>query len=150
MSAADQLDVMIDKFTPALAQQARSVLARMREHLPSAALYVYDNYNGLVIGFVPGEHASEALFSVIVYPRYISLAFLQGVRQQLDDPHGMLRGEGTTVRHVRLTSPATLDEPAVQALIEQAIARAAVPFDPTRPPTLEIRAVQAKQRPRRP
>jgi hypothetical protein len=45
-------------------------------------------------------------------------------------PHHLLRGSGTRVRHVRLDAAQTLDTPAVRALIEQALARAAVPIDP--------------------
>jgi hypothetical protein len=45
-----------------------------------------------VIGFGPRERPSEALFSVVVYPRYVSLAFLTGTT--LTDPERMLRGDG--------------------------------------------------------
>jgi len=38
---------------------------------------VYDNYNFLVIGFSPTERPSEAIFSIAMSPRRVSLCFLQ-------------------------------------------------------------------------
>jgi len=57
---------------------------------------------------------------------------------------------GTVVRHVVLASPSTLDDPAVVALMAEALQRAKVPLDPSAPRRLLIKSVSAKQRPRRP
>jgi hypothetical protein len=43
-----------------------------------------------------------------------------------------------------------LDDPAVAALMHEAVARARVPFDPKGAHRLIIKSVSAKQRPRRP
>jgi hypothetical protein len=120
----------------------------MRSYLPGANELVYDNFNALAIGFGPSERASEAIFSIALYPRWVSLFFLQGAG--LPDPSRILQGTGTAARHLILKSPDTLDEPAVQILIEQALLHAAVPIDPTRPSRLLIKSVSEKQRPRRP
>jgi hypothetical protein len=45
---------------------------------------------------------------------------------------------------------ATLDDPKVEALMREAVARAKVGFDPRREHRLIIKSVSAKQRPRRP
>ena len=71
---------------------------------------MYDNYNALVVGFGPTERPSDALFSIVVYPRYVSLAFLTGAT--LTDPEGVLEGEGKKVRHVRLNEAGVIDSPA--------------------------------------
>ena len=47
--------------------------------------------NALAIGFGPTERASEAIFSIAVFPRWVSLFFLQGAG--LPDPDGILQGE---------------------------------------------------------
>jgi len=109
---------------------------------------VYDNYNGLVIGFSPTERPSDAVFSVILFPRWVTLCFLYGAF--LDDPQKILKGSGSRVRNVRLASPDDLDQPAVRALVEQAIADAEGPMDRKSTHRLVIRSVQKKQRPRRP
>jgi hypothetical protein len=62
----------------------------------------------------------------------------------------LLCGSGKRVRHLRLETETTLDEPAVRRAIAFALDLARVPLDPKRPRTLEIRAVSATQRPRRP
>jgi hypothetical protein len=78
---------------------------------------VYDNYNGLVVGFSPNEKPSVAILSLLMLPDHVTLCFLQG--KGLPDPQKLLKGSGNVVRHLRLESPATLDEPAVLALIKQ-------------------------------
>jgi hypothetical protein len=69
---------------------------------------------------------------------------------ELADPHKLLQGAGRRVRHLVLEEAATLDKPAVQALIAAALARAARPIDAARSRQLLIKSVLAKQRPRRP
>ena len=71
-----QLDAFLDKYTPAVATLARACLAKMRARLPGAVQLVYDNYNALAIGFGPSERASEAIFSIALYPRWVTLFFL--------------------------------------------------------------------------
>jgi len=41
---------------------------------------VYDNYNALVIGFGPNDRPSLAIFSIVLFPRWVTLCFLQGGR----------------------------------------------------------------------
>jgi hypothetical protein len=143
-----KLDGFIDKYSPAIAAQARAVLARMRARLPGAIEMVYDNYNGLVVGFGPTERASDAIFSIVLYPRWVSLFFLQGAG--LPDPNRLLKGKGKVVRHVVLEDPDDLETPGLQELIANALARARTPLDGTGPGQLIIKSVSANQRPRRP
>lgn len=70
ISPDDQLDEFVDKFTPEVAKVARGALAKMRKLLPGATLLVYDNYNALAIGFGPTERASDAIFSIALFPRW--------------------------------------------------------------------------------
>lgn len=147
-SAELQLASFLAKYTPEVAAQAEAILNGMRRRYPFATELVYDNYNALAIGFGPTESASDAIFSIALYPRWVSLFFLQG--KGLPDPRGWLQGEGNQVRHIRVTSPALLDEPEVRELMEEAEARAAVPFDCKAQGRLLIKSVSAKQRPRRP
>lgn len=148
VSADDELAGFLAKYAPDIAAQTRAVLAKMRGRLPGAVELVYDNYNALVVGFGPTDRASEAVFSIAVYPRWVSLFFLHGAG--LPDPHHLLKGSGKSVRHVVLLGPETLDTPAVQALIAHALRHARKPFDPAQPNRIVIKSISAKQRPRRP
>lgn len=142
MTPRQQLEKFIAKYDPAIAAQAKKALVKMRKLVPGANESVYDNYNALVIGF-----ASAAIFSIVLYPKYINLFFLHG--RDLPDPAKRLQGKGNQVRLIRLESERTLDEPEVRELINLALHRAPVPFDPKQKPRMEIRAVAKKQRPRR-
>lgn len=148
-SPAAQLDSFLDKFTPEIAAEARLALRCMRARLPGAQELVYDNYNALAIGFAPTDRASGALFSIALYPRWVSLFFLHnGAR--LRDPHGFLSGSGNKVRHIKLDRGAMIDDPGVQDLIAQALELAPQPLDPGQPRRLIIKSVSSRQRPRRP
>jgi hypothetical protein len=143
-----QLDRFVDKFTPEVAALARECLAKMRARLPGAVQLVYDNYNALAVGFGPSERASEAIFSIVLYPRWVTLFFLQGAG--LPDPKQLLKGKGKVVRHIVLASAADMDQPAVKELMVKALNRAEAGIDHRAPARLVIRSVSAKQRPRRP
>jgi hypothetical protein len=54
------------------------------------------------------------------------------------------------VRYLRIDSLDTLSDPAVRALMDEAVTRATVPFDPRNQHKLIIKSISAKQRPRRP
>src|ERR1039457_464459 len=143
-----QLDTFLDKYSPAVATLARAGLAKMRARLPGAVQLVYDNYNALVIGFGPSERASEAVFSIVLYPRWVTLFFLQGAG--LPDPKHLLKGSGKVVRHIVLASAADLDLPPIQDLMAKALQRAEAGIDPGATGRLVLRSISAKQRPRRP
>jgi hypothetical protein len=144
-----QLDDFLDKFTPPIADDARVALRRMRARLPGAIELVYDNYNALAIGFGPSERTSEAIFSIALFPRWVSLFFLlNGTR--LRDPDCFLEGSGNQARHIKLDNGAMIDDHGVQDLIAQALELAPRPIDPSQPRRLIIKSVSAKQRPRRP
>ena len=64
------------------------------------------------------------MFSIALYPRWVSLFFAKGVG--LPDPHKRLKGSGTVVRHVVLTELAVLDDPQIRELMQQALARASL------------------------
>lgn len=101
-----QLAGFLARYPPAIARLARRAMATLRSRMPAATVLVGDTYNGLVVGFGPSDRASEAIFSIVLYPRWVTLFFLNGAR--LKDPEGLLRGEGNRVRHMVLDGAATL------------------------------------------
>jgi hypothetical protein len=141
-----QLTRFIDKYSPEIGAVARAALGKMRARLPGAVQLVYDNYNALVIGFGPTERASDAVFSIVLYPRWVNLFFLNGAG--LHDPQKLLQGSGSRLRSIRLDTASLLDHPPVRALMAQAIEEAK-PFDPRRRGRMVIKMIAAKQRPRR-
>jgi hypothetical protein len=146
--AERQLASFMAKFTPEVAALAEDILGEMRKLYPTALELVYDNYNALAIGFGPTERASEAVFSIALFPRWVSLFFLQA--KGLADPDKMLRGNGKVARHIVLPSAAMLHQAPVLELMREAAMRAKVPFDPHGKRRLIIKSISATQKPRRP
>jgi hypothetical protein len=134
------------KYTPEISKLATAILRKMRAIVPGAIELVYDNYNALVIGFGPTERAGDALFSIALYPRWVTLFFLHGAT--LPDPQRVMQGSGKVVRQVRLASPADLDRPALRDLMDAELARCEIPFGAKR--RLIIKSISPVQRPRRP
>ena len=141
---AKQLEFFIGRFAPEIATQARAVLKKVRARLPGAVEMVYDKANALVVGFGPTEKPSEAVLSVVVYPKWILLYFLQGA--VMADPNGLLKGAGRVGRHIRLTDAKTLDDPLVRELMDDAVELMEVPFTAGRKSKIVIRQVAASRR----
>ena len=142
-----QLETFIDKFSREIAARTRIEVQRMRELLPVAIELVYDNYNALAIGFGPSEKASEVIFSLAVYPRWVTLFFLQGTK--IADPENLLCGSGKQARHIRLLDPDLLLSANVRSLMQHALEKARVPLSALARHRIVIKSVSAKQRPRR-
>ena len=139
-----ELEGFVARYAEATSAMARLAIARMRADLPQAHVLVYDNYNALAIGFCAGPKVAGMVFSIAVYPKWVSLFFAQGAR--LDDPGQRLKGSGSRIRHIVLTDIGLLDDPAIRNLMEQALALAA-PWSGSG--EVVIQSISAKQRPRR-
>jgi len=147
MTEARQLEGFIDRYGPEIGSTVRAALAAMRKRLPGAIEFVYDKTNMLVVGFGPTERPSDAVFSIIVYPRWVSLCFLTGA--SLDDPDRILQGSGHIVRHLRLDADArVLNTPPVRRLIKDALDDADPPWKPRGTGRILIRPVSKKPRSR--
>ena len=145
---AKQWDVFLAKFNPEIVALVKGALIRMRKRLPGAVELVYDNFNALVIGFGPTERASDAVFSLAIYPKWANLFFLKGAT--LKDPKKLLKGNGTVVRHILLADPALIDDPGVRDLMNRALGQAVKSIDPQAKRKMVIKSISPKQRPRRP
>jgi len=140
-----QLMKFLSKYTPEMQKTLKAARRKMRALFPKAVELVYDNYNALVIGYGPTDRAGDAVCSLAIYPRWVTLFFLRG--REMKDPDGLLEGGGKIVRQIRLEDAADLDKPEVKKLIRQAIGLADVPFTRRQ---LVIKSVSPKQRRRRP
>jgi hypothetical protein len=146
VSPAKQLTTFLARFSPEIIKLAKAARAKCRRRLPGAIEMVYDNYNALVVGYSPTERPSDAILSIVIWPKRVSVCFLQG--KHLPDPQGVLMGDGNQVRFIRLDAGAAiLDTRAVKALIAEAIAFGGTPFAGRG--RLIIRSISKKQRPRR-
>ena len=148
MSPQAQLETFLDRYEPAIAVLGRGLIDRISTLAPGASINVYDNYNYLAVGFGATEKASDTIVSVALYPRWVRLFFMRGA--ELEDPEGLREGKGPLIRRLVAKAAEHLDQPAVRALFDQAMATARSPIDPSAPTRLVIKAVSEKRRPRRP
>lgn len=145
---ARQVAGFIARFDPSLAKLVRAARSVLRKRYPTAIELVYDNYNALAIGYGPTEKTSDAIFSLAVYPRGVSLYFLYG--RSLPDPEKLLQGQGNQGAFVRLDELAILDKPGVKALLGAAIEQSDPPLRARGLGYTVVKSISAKQRPRRP
>lgn len=143
-----EIEGFIAKLTDEVAGQLRAARIKMRERLPGALEIVYDNFNALAIGYGPTERSKDIIFSIAGFPLWVSRFLVGGPFRS--DPKGLLKGEGSTVRHIVLKTPATLNDPDVKDLMDQAIVRAVIPLNAAQPFRTVIKSISVNQRPRRP
>lgn len=62
---------------------------------------------------------SEAYAYILPYAGYVNLGFFYG--SDLEDPDGLLAGNGARMRHARIATMEDADAPAVRLLIEAAL-----------------------------
>lgn len=135
------------KYTPEIVRFARAARARVRKQIPGGIEFVYDNYIGLVLGYGPSERPSEAILSLVLRPKWVTICFLKGAT--MPDPKKLLKGEGNVVRHIRLSAAMDLDKPDLRQFIRYAVTTARPPFVGISRFRTIIKSVSAKQQPRR-
>lgn len=146
VGSANEVASFIDKFDPPVARLLRACRTALQKRLPTAIEQVYDNYNFLAIGYCTTERTSDCLVSLAASAKGVALSFYHGA--DLPDPKGVLLGGGKQNRFVRLESAATLDEPAVAALLDAAITQAKSPLPTSGRGYTIVKSVSVKQRPR--
>ena len=146
--ASAQIKEFIDKFDPTIAKLTRSCRAALRKRFPTATELVYDNYQALAFGFCSTDRASDAIVSLAVMPRKVTLCFVYGAK--LADPKKLLHGGGNQVRFLTLDHAATLTKPDVEVLLKAAAANGKAPLPKSGKGRTIVKSVSIKQRPRRP
>jgi hypothetical protein len=126
-----------------LAFQARIAL---KEMLPPANEIYYDAMSAVCSGFVFTEKVRDCFVNLAVYSDHVTLIFGYGAR--LSDPEGRLQGKGNQVRHLRIPTLETLQDPYVIDLVHHAAYQATRPEEPTEPKTIIKTMNGPKRRPK--
>jgi hypothetical protein len=142
-----QVRGFIAKFNPENQRTIRAVRKALRRRFSTAYELAYDNYNFFVLGYSPTERPSDAIVSMAAAANGVGICFIQGAR--LPDPKKVLIGSGKQVRFIRVAEVAVLARPEVKALFQAAVAQSPKRFRTTGKPTLIVRSISEKQRPRR-
>jgi hypothetical protein len=109
----------------------RSLALRLREvvlrDLAPCHENIYDAYSAVAIGYGPTDRVKDGIVHIAVYSKHVNLGFNKGAT--LADHAGLLKGTGTSVRHITLKSTDDLDRPDIRAFLRAACDQA----DHTRP-----------------
>jgi hypothetical protein len=78
--------------------------------------------HALTAVFSVTDKLSDAFCMLPIYTNHVNLGFNKGT--QLKDPHGLLTGTGTLIRHVPVETPNDFRNPRVRALVAAALRHA--------------------------
>jgi hypothetical protein len=143
-----QIAKFISKYSPTVARQIRSTRSYVSTYFPRGYELIYDDFNALKFGFAATRRGKEIVVSVVAYPRWVRLFFMQG--KSLSDPAGLLQGSGSRIRSVRLQPFSVLRAESVRDLIVAAIEPLKAAFAAAPPLTTIVKSVYARQLSRRP
>lgn len=119
-----------------LALAARKLIL---EEATEANEFVYEVYT-IADHFTFTERPSDAFVFVTTHAHWVNLGFNFG--SLLPDPHGLLRGEGKLIRHIRIAQAADLNATGVRKLVRAAIAQAERPEGEPGKPRTAVRMAQ--------
>lgn len=72
-----------------------------------------------IVAYGRGHKYADLVCALAPFTAHVNLMFARGAT--LPDPAGLLQGSGKRARHVRLTSPADLENPALLVLLQAAL-----------------------------
>jgi hypothetical protein len=101
---------------------ALALRALVLEEMAPCYENIYDAYSAVAIGYGTSDRLRDGIFHIAVYPKGVNLGFNDGAN--LADPKGILHGQGTRIRHVKMKTPADVGRPEVRAYIRRALKQA--------------------------
>ena len=90
------------------------------------------------------ERPSDAFVFTTTHANWVNLGFNFG--SQLPDNDDLLRGEGKSIRHVRIAQTMDLNSPGVRELVRAAIAQAERPEGKARKPRTVLHTAQSARK----
>ena len=111
-----------DQLLEITASDMRPIARRLRQVIleidPEAVEVVRLGDRASTFGLGP-KKMSEGYTYVLPYDNWVNIGFYKGA--SLADPEGLLEGTGANMRHVKVRTVEAADQPAVRALIEEAL-----------------------------
>src|SRR6266516_358660 len=105
-------------YDPPVRDLALKLRALVLEEMAPCYENIYDAYSAVAIGYGTSDKLRDAIFHIAVYSKHVNLGFNQGAT--LDDPKGILQGNGNQIRHITIKTAADVARPEVRAYIRRA------------------------------
>ena len=135
---------LLERYAEGIRVLALAARKLILEEAPEASEFVYEVYT-IADHFSFTERPSDAFVFTTTHANWVNLGFNFG--SVLPDPHGLLRGDGKLIRHIRIAQVHDLDAPGVRDLVRAAIKEAERPEGKRgKPGTIVRRAGSAKKR----
>src|SRR6266536_3526998 len=83
---------------------------------------IYDAYSAVAIGYGTSDRLRDGIFHIAVYSQHVNLGFNDGAT--LDDPKGILQGNGNQIRHITIKTTDELERPEIRAYVRRALTQA--------------------------
>ena len=115
---------LLQPYSQAVQKLALATRRLILEEAPAANEFIYEVYT-IADHFAFTERPSNAFVFTTTHANWVNLGFNFGAA--LQDPSGLLRGDGKIIRHVRIGKAEDLEAPGVRELVRAAIAEAERP-----------------------
>lgn len=111
----------LSSFDLSVGELALALREMVLEEAPAAVERVLRVY-ALVFWYSLTGKMSDAFVQVVTYPKGVNLMFNRGA--ELEDPDGVLVGEGKIIRHIKVRRTADLKDPHLRKFIRAALKHA--------------------------
>ena len=111
----------LSSFDLSVGELALALREMVLEEAPEAVEKVLRVY-ALVFWYSLTGRMSDAFVQIVIYPKGVNLMFNRGA--ELDDPRGMLVGEGKIIRHIKVRTPEDLKNPHLRKFVRTALKHA--------------------------
>lgn len=113
-----ELIQFLKPFDRAIQKLALQLRALVLEELAPCHENIYDAYSAVAIGYGSSERLKDGICHIAVYAQHVNLGFNHGAT--LDDPKGILKGTGKSIRHITIKTPADLARPEIRSYLRGA------------------------------
>jgi|SRR5215510_213379 len=105
------LKKFLEPYDPEVRDLALKLRCLVLEEMAPCYENIYDAYSAVAIGY-------DSIFHIAVYSKHVNLGFNEGAT--LEDPKGILKGEGTRIRHITIKNVEDLQRPELRSYIRRA------------------------------
>lgn len=118
---SEELIRMLSDFDLSVGELALALREMVLKEVPEAVEKLFRVYV-LVFSYSLSGKMSEAFCQVVIYPKGVNLMFNRGA--ELDDPDGVLVGEGKIIRHIKVRKPEDLKNKYLRSFIRASLKNA--------------------------
>lgn len=119
INVPDALVDLLYRYDPPVRSLGLGLRELVLKELAPSHEYVFSMPSKLVLIYGSSERVlADGICSIASFRQHVTLIFHHGV--DLDDTHGMLRGSGKAMRHIRVERAEDLARPELKAYLRQA------------------------------